>query len=158
MSSPPSNPITTRLSQITQFVGASLRPLPPLWGDGRYDSDVSPEGVKTGLVQDLTSQALRIPEDIQLIAEAVSTAFYQNGLLNDKKYLVYTDMYVVLTRQMEKIIQFVASLPSTSKLQGKLTAALITNLWNSLPHPPLSYVGDKYQYRDPEGRYNVIPP
>jgi linoleate 10R-lipoxygenase len=64
----------------------------------------------------------------------------------------------MLTAQVEKIVQFVASLPETSKLQDKLTAALITNLWNVLQHPPLSYVGDKYQYRDPAGRYNVLCP
>lgn len=56
---------------------------------------------------------------------------------------------------MEKIIQFVASLPSTSVLQGKLTDLLITNLWNVLLHPPLSYVADQYQYRTADGSYNV---
>jgi hypothetical protein len=56
---------------------------------------------------------------------------------------------------MEKIIQFVASLPSTSKMQGKLSDLLITNLWNVLLHPPLSYVADQYQYRSPDGSYNV---
>lgn len=56
---------------------------------------------------------------------------------------------------MEKIIQFVASLPESSKLQGALTSALIGNLWNTLKHPPLSYVGDKYEYRQADGSYNV---
>jgi hypothetical protein len=88
MSSPSLNPITAKVAQITQLVSASLRPLPPRWGDGRYDADVTPEAVKTGLLQDLTSQALRIPADLQLVAEAISTIFYQNGLQNDKQYFV----------------------------------------------------------------------
>jgi len=56
---------------------------------------------------------------------------------------------------MEKIIQFVASLPDTSRAQNMLNSGLIANLWNILHHPALSYVGDKYQYRDPEGAWNV---
>jgi len=144
MSSQASHPIVERLEQISQLVSASVRPLPPRFGDGRYDADVSPDAVKTGLLKDLASQALRIPDDIGLISEAISTVFFQDGLQDDKKYF------------MEKIIQFVASLPETSKLQSKLTSGLIGNLWNVLEHPPLSYVGDKYQYRQPDGSWNNI--
>ena len=57
---------------------------------------------------------------------------------------------------MEKIIQFLSSLPSTSAVQVKITDGLVTNLWNVLLHPPLSYTGDLYQYRAPDGSYNVI--
>ena len=56
---------------------------------------------------------------------------------------------------MEKIIQFLASLPSTSKNQINITDGLITNLWNVLLHPPLSYVGDLHTYRTADGSYNV---
>lgn len=56
---------------------------------------------------------------------------------------------------MEKIIQLVSSLPSTSSMQGNITDGLITNLWNVLRHPPLSYVGDLYKYRAADGSYNV---
>jgi hypothetical protein len=56
---------------------------------------------------------------------------------------------------MEKIIQFVASLPPTSKTQIKLSDLLVTNLWNVLLHPPLSYVADQYQFRTADGSYNV---
>jgi hypothetical protein len=88
MPSPSLNPITAKVAQITQLVSASLRPLPPRWGDGRSDADITLEAVKTGLLQDLTSQALRIPADLQLVAEAISTIVYQNGLQNDKQYFV----------------------------------------------------------------------
>ena len=56
---------------------------------------------------------------------------------------------------MEKVIQFLSSLPSTSVIQTKITDGLITNLWNVLLHPPLTYVGDLYQYRAADGSYNV---
>lgn len=56
---------------------------------------------------------------------------------------------------MEKIIQFVSSLPSTSSMQVKITDGLVTNLWNVLRHPPLSYAGDLYKYRTADGSYNV---
>lgn len=37
----------------------------------------------------------------------------------------------------------------------KATEILVTRLWNTLERPPLSYVGDKYRYRQPDGSYNV---
>jgi len=83
-----SNPLTQKVSQIAQLVSASLRPLPPRFGDGRYDEDVSPEIVKTGLLKDLRSQALRIPADIELVSKAISTVLYQHGLQNDREYFV----------------------------------------------------------------------
>jgi len=56
---------------------------------------------------------------------------------------------------MEKLIQLVASLPSTSKNQQTITDTLVTDLWNVLRHPPLSYASDRFQYRDASGAYNV---
>lgn len=32
----------------------------------------------------------------------------------------------------------------------------ITLLWQGLPHPPLSYLGE-YKYREPDGSKNVDP-
>jgi len=82
------HPILDKLSQISQLLHYSLRPLPPRFGDGRYDSDVDPAVVKAGLLKDLGSQALRIPADIELVSEAISTVFFQGGLQDDKKYFV----------------------------------------------------------------------
>jgi linoleate 10R-lipoxygenase len=59
---------------------------------------------------------------------------------------------------MEKIIQFLSSLPSTSSMRVRITDGLITNLWDHLLHPPLSYVGDLHHYRTADGSYNVPPP
>lgn len=47
------------------------------------------------------------------------------------------------------------SLPRSSKARTKLTGLIIDTLWKSLQHPPLSYMGNKFQYRTPDGSYNV---
>jgi hypothetical protein len=73
--------------KINQLVNASLRPLPPRYGDGRYNSDVSPEAIKSSIITDLASQATRIPADIDLLVEAIGV-LYRNGLQNDAKYFV----------------------------------------------------------------------
>lgn len=49
----------------------------------------------------------------------------------------------------------VSRLPEGSFARKKLTASLVDQLWDSLQHPPLCYVGDKYQYRQPDGSSNV---
>ena len=58
---------------------------------------------------------------------------------------------------MEKLIQFLASLPRRSPTQTLVTDGLIGNLWSILLHPPLSFVGDLYQYRQADGGFNVSP-
>ncbi|ODH51178.1 hypothetical protein GX48_02604 [Paracoccidioides brasiliensis] len=63
-------------------------------------------------------------------------------LTDDKEYL------------MERIIQLVASLPPESTARVKLTNSFVKSLWVSLPHPPLSYLGDEYRYRAADGSYN----
>lgn len=57
--------------------------------------------------------------------------------------------------QMERTIQLATSLPDGSDTQVKLTGNLIKELWNSLQHPPLSYLGDEYEYRTADGSNNV---
>ncbi|KAM0282957.1 hypothetical protein ACHAQH_002768 [Verticillium albo-atrum] len=37
-----------------------------------------------------------------------------------------------------------------------LTATAITELWNTLDHPPLSFLGDLYQYRQADGSFNNL--
>ena len=56
---------------------------------------------------------------------------------------------------MERIIVLTASLPPNSKMRAKLSQTLVGTLWDSLQHPPLSYYGDKHQYRTADGSYNV---
>lgn len=76
-----------KLSELSQLLHASLRPLPPKYGDGRYESDVSPVATKTGILKDLASQAMRVPADIDLIIDFLGT-LKLGGLQDDSKYLV----------------------------------------------------------------------
>ena len=145
------------LEKLAQLVHASLRPLPPRYGDGRYNSDVSPETIKTGIIKDLASQATRIPEDIDIYSQSIAFSTEMDYRMT-RNSLYHSYLFYCLLFQMEKIIQFVSSLPSTSSIQVKITDGLITNLWNVLLHPPLSYVGDLHQYRAADGSYNVSHP
>ncbi|KAI0197948.1 linoleate diol synthase [Astrocystis sublimbata] len=55
---------------------------------------------------------------------------------------------------MEDTIQLVANLPHDSRLRSELTNNLINQLWDTLDHPPLLYMGDKHQYRQADGSWN----
>src|SRR5579862_1237414 len=59
---------------------------------------------------------------------------------------------------MERIIQIAAKLPASSRNGQKLTGNLINQIWISLQHPPLSYVGPQFQYRMADGSNNVTNP
>lgn len=56
---------------------------------------------------------------------------------------------------MEKLIAITASLPPNSKSRKRLTHTVVRTLWDSLEHPPRSYLGEDFQYRTPDGSYNV---
>ncbi|KAL2163210.1 hypothetical protein VTH06DRAFT_5266 [Thermothelomyces fergusii] len=60
------------------------------------------------------------------------------------------------TMLMEHIIQLVSNLPNDSKLRVELTNGFLTELWESLEHPPLRYLGDQYKYRQADGSYNNV--
>lgn len=58
------------------------------------------------------------------------------------------------TMIMEETIQLVANLPHGSRLRAELTNNFIGQLWDTLDHPPLLYMGDKHQYRQADGSWN----
>ena len=86
--------------------------------------------------------------DVKTLAELVRTKITGQQIIDDK------------TMFMERIIQIVAGLPTDSKTRVVLTDNFITELWDSLDHPPMIYIGEKYQYRMADGSYNVsyLPP
>lgn len=57
---------------------------------------------------------------------------------------------------MERLIQLTSRLPESSRLRTKLTSTQVETLWNSLQHPPISYCGDQFVYRQADGGYNNI--
>lgn len=96
-----------------------------------------------GLIQDVQSQNLRIDQDIKVLLDVIQTKA-ANGEVNDNEYL------------MERLIQLAISLPDGSKAQSKLTGTLLKELWDSLLHPPSSYLGDDYEYRTADGSNNNV--
>jgi len=135
-----------------QLITASRRPLPTQNGDGTYNSAKK----QTGLREDLKVIKLKgmFPNaylvkhitdstDVKTLLEVIKAKLKGDGISDDKAMI------------MERTIQLVAKLPNGSKNRVKLTDDFIAQLWNSLDHPPMIYVGDKYMYRRADGSFNV---
>jgi len=75
----------------------------------------------------------------ELLQEKVS------GVLQDDRKLL-----------IERMIRLITKLPETSFARKKITEVLVEKLWDSLQHPPLTYLGDQYQYRQADGSHNNI--
>ncbi|KAL2872843.1 peroxidase/cytochrome P450 family protein [Aspergillus lucknowensis] len=88
--------------------------------------------------RDLVSQAGRIIPDLRTI-QGLTQTLANGGLVDDRKYLI------------ENIVQVAASLPNNSLLRSKITDLFVSTLWNNLQHPPVSYLGDEYRYRQADG-------
>ncbi|MCJ1398075.1 hypothetical protein MMC11_001272 [Xylographa trunciseda] len=118
------------LEQFAQLIHMSRRPLPTQSGDGAYLDHEVP----SGLMDDLRSLGFK---DVKTLMQVMTQK--KGTLQDDKTYL------------MERLV---SSLPPKSKTRVDLTNSFIDELWNSLQHPPQSYLGDKYQYRQADGSYN----
>ncbi|KAF3763417.1 heme peroxidase [Cryphonectria parasitica EP155] len=95
---------------------------------------------------------------------------WQTGFRVDLKYISWKDVktFIALiksklkgnepmddhTMLMERVIQLVAGLPTKSRNRVLLTDQFIDELWDSLDHPVLSYIGEKYMYRRADGSNN----
>ncbi len=53
------------------------------------------------------------------------------------------------------MIRLVSELPHNSKTREKLTNTFLNELWYSLDHPPLLYVGNQFSFRAADGYGNV---
>ncbi|CAG7960545.1 unnamed protein product [Penicillium olsonii] len=126
--------VVATFEKFAQAIHASREPLPNQTGDGTYlKHDKS-----TGLITDIKSLGFRDANTVKdLVANKAS-----GELIDDKTYL------------MERIIQMVADLPGSSKNRPELTSVFLDELWNSIPHPPLSYMGTEFQYRSADGSNN----
>ncbi|ORY68274.1 heme peroxidase [Pseudomassariella vexata] len=100
------------------------------------------QAASTGLLNDLTSTGLG---GIFEAAQALLTTLEEKNKAEDDKNM-----------QMEKLMAFMTKMPRTSKTRHELSMKTIDKLWNSMQHPPLSYLGDKYKYRTPDGSYNNV--
>ncbi|KAI0640160.1 heme peroxidase [Trametes polyzona] len=123
----------------------SARPLPKA-PDGRYDEQVRPvtDATKSDPHSDLykaTSSIAELAKQAPAIAsvslnigtaQAILDAATNKGELDDRKNL-FTKAVAILCR-----------LPESSALSKKLNDQVITTLYNTLPHPPATYVGTDY--------------
>jgi hypothetical protein len=125
-----------------------------------YDVNESygdPKVLTTGLITDLKSIGLKAGrKDLYTLLQVAMT----KGKPVDDKLMTVGRLLLLrnlrLTKdQMEKMIAITASLPPNSKSRKRLTQTIIHSLWDSLEHPPLSYMGEKFEYRTPDGSYNV---
>ncbi|EAW09101.1 peroxidase/cytochrome P450 family protein [Aspergillus clavatus NRRL 1] len=105
--------------------------------------DKKPHNFLNDARQDLVSQAGRIVPNLKTVQELVQTVL-NGGLMDDRRFLI------------ENIIQVAASLPNTSNARDKITDTFVRTLWDTLQHPPLSYLGDQFKYRAADGSYNNI--
>ncbi|KAF9640644.1 Cytochrome P450 [Lasiodiplodia theobromae] len=126
--------------QFAQVLHASRRPLPTQTGDGSYVKRDTPASLFENLKTIGIADAKTLKDVLQNKAK--------KELLDDKTYL------------MERVIQLVADLPGNSALRVDLTNAFVDELWDCLQHPPVSYLGDQFTYRQADGSYNpktVLP-
>jgi linoleate 10R-lipoxygenase len=140
--------------KYAQVLHASSRPIPHQGGEAAYLEKEHP----SSLFNDLRSLGFK---DFSSLKDVIKTKI--NGELTDDKTMI-----------MERIIQvsglfgfgdwwcawwltdsqIVSSLPSNSKMRVDLTNIFLDELWGSLPHPPLSYMGSDYAYRSADGSNN----
>ncbi|KAF2405392.1 fatty acid oxygenase [Trichodelitschia bisporula] len=128
--------IADTFKSYAQVLHLSQRPLPNQTGDGTYIE----KEVPSSLFADLRNMGFK---DVQTLMDVLESKA-SGELVNDKTYL------------MERVIQLVSGLPANSKARKDLTNAFVDDLWNSLQHPPISYLGDKFIYRQADGSYNNI--
>ncbi|SPN99237.1 related to linoleate diol synthase [Cephalotrichum gorgonifer] len=128
------------LAQVKLLRQLSKRPVPTAYGDGRYPQTV----VRPKLRDDLSRIGIT---DIKTLVEMIHGKLRGNGITDDK------------TMIMERVIALVADLPHQSMLREKLTNTLLNELWYSLEHPPLLYIGNEFKYRTADGSNNnpILP-
>lgn len=126
--------VETVFHEFASLIHASRRPLPTQSGDGQYLEKEEP----VGFWSDMKSLGIKDLVTVKEILEDKAAGKPQD----DRKM------------HMEHIIQLVAALPDKSANREKLTSAFLGELWNSMQHPPLSYMSDEWKYRSADGRNN----
>ncbi|OJJ87377.1 peroxidase/cytochrome P450 family protein [Aspergillus glaucus CBS 516.65] len=128
------NAVQSTFEKYSQVIHASTTPLPRQTGDSTFLEQDTTQGI----FGDIKALGFR---DVNTLKDLIKSK--ASGELVDDK-----------TMLMERIIQLVSGLPAGSKNRVELTNIFLDELWNSLPHPPLSYMGDDYQYRSADGSNN----
>jgi hypothetical protein len=136
-------------SILERVIGQAQEPIRAFMGHtehtvGGVRTDSAPSDPETllqrleGLIKDMSRMNLA---DWRTLFDA---AGYQldGNLIDDKTYF------------MERLIQLCVRQPDGSQESKIATDLLLKQLWNDLSHPPKSYLGDRYKYRQPDGSCN----
>lgn len=146
--------VSTAFSQFGQLIQASRRPLPNQHGDGTYGTTTKKSSIVgdlkyirwKGLLRRRTAQITEALAnyliDVRTVLALAKSKLRGEQLTDDK------------TMIMENVIQLVAGLPHSSRLREELTNSFLNELWYTLDHPPLLYVGEKHRYRMADGSWN----
>jgi linoleate 10R-lipoxygenase len=126
--------VINAFSELSALLHAALRPLPSQTGDNTY----LPEKPDQNLVEQLKAVNL---ENADTIKDVIT---HLGGPTDDKTYI------------MERVIRLASQLPLASPAGTGITNSFLTQLWNDLKHPPLSYMGDDFVYRKADGSNNNI--
>ena len=108
--------------------------MPEKFGDGSYEK----EDPHPNLFKELKTIGLG---DVKTLKDQIAAG---KDPIDDKTML------------MERVIQLVATLPDKSIHRAQLTNTFVDQLYNSLQHPPLSYLGDEFKYRRADGSGNNV--
>jgi linoleate 10R-lipoxygenase len=126
--------VESTFQQFAQLIHASRRPLPTQSGDGQYLEHEE----QSGILADLRAFG---PSELKTVKHILEDK--ASGKPQDDRKM-----------HMEEVIQLVAALPHRSAQRVELTSAFLDELWNSLQHPPMSYLGDNFRYRSADGSNN----
>ena len=62
------------IKKIIQLFKTSRRAPPPPLGDGKYESEETPDSLKGGIIKELAASKQGIPEDLDIIMEFINLA------------------------------------------------------------------------------------
>ena len=127
--------VINAFSELSALVHAALRPLPSQTGDNTY----LPEKPDPNLVDLLKAVNLENADTIKDVITHLG-----GGSTDDRTFI------------MERVIRLASQLPLASPASTLVTNTFLTQLWNDLKHPPLSYLGDDFLYRKADGCNNNI--
>ncbi|KAF2716107.1 putative fatty acid oxygenase [Polychaeton citri CBS 116435] len=126
--------IKEALDSFTGLVSHMMRPLPDQTGNGKYIEHEE----HASWFQNLKTFGIK---DMKTLKDKLMVG---DGPVDDKTML------------MERVIQLVVDMPDNSLQRNELTNQFVDQLFNTLQHPPLSYLGDQFKYRQADGSYNNV--
>jgi hypothetical protein len=126
-------------SNLTKFKGLIQAMMGPVHAKYPYLPTNNPPAANGSILKDLPHLGL---SEIKTLGE----------LFLDKAKGSQNDNTLIL----EHLVQALQSLPSDSKFANDMTNGFINDLWDALPHPPATSLGEKYKYRQADGGNNNI--